>query len=60
MVQLFDYLAVIQRIIFDISDKVMGVNVYKVFNKRSKKKFLKIDGLVKYYGGQDFCKLFDY
>lgn len=28
----------LENYIFDISDKVMGVNVYKVFNKRSKKK----------------------
>lgn len=44
------------RITPDISDKVMGVNVYKVFNKRRKKNPPKTDGLIKHYGGQDLSK----
>lgn len=40
--------------------KLWGVNVYKVFNKRSKKKPPKTDGLIKHYGGQDLCKSPDY
>lgn len=44
------------RITPDISDKVVGVNVYKVFNKRRKKNPPKTDGLINRYGGRDLSK----